>query len=83
MLNTGGKTARIVARTTKSKRDRFYRIAEELRIDAPNIVNCLIDSFIEAYEQNGEVSFPLKIEIVDNRGRERAYRNNSGEEERS
>jgi hypothetical protein len=81
MLNTGGKTARIVARTTKNKRERFYQIAEEIRIDAPNIVNCLIDSFIEAYERCGEVSFPLRIEIVGNRGRQNENSDRSGKEE--
>lgn len=68
MLDSEGKTARIVARTAKPKKERFYQIAKELRIDAPNIVNCLIDAFIEAYEQNGEVSFPLKIKIVRSQG---------------
>lgn len=68
MSDEDGKTARIVARTAKPKRDRFYQIARDLRIDAPNIVNCLIDAFIEAYERRGEVTFPLRIEIVEGRG---------------
>jgi hypothetical protein len=57
----GGKTVRIVARTQPSKRDRFYRIAKELRLDAPNLVNCLVDALIEA---RGEVAFPLRIELL-------------------
>jgi hypothetical protein len=60
----GGKTVRIVARTQLSKRDRFYRIAHELRLDAPNLVNCLVDALIEAYEARGEVAFPLRIELL-------------------
>lgn len=60
----GGKTVRIVARTQPSKRDRFYRIAKELRLDAPNLVNCLVDALIEAYEARGEVAFPLRIELL-------------------
>ena len=83
MLDGGGKTARIVARTAKPKRDRFYQIAKELSIDAPNIVNGPIDAFIEAYERCGEVSFPLKIEIVEGRGRQSENGDSSGEEERS
>jgi len=83
MSDPGGKTARIVARTTKTKRERFYEIAKELRLDAPNIVNGLIDSFIEAYERCGEVSFPLKIEIVESRGRQSENSDRSGEKERS
>jgi hypothetical protein len=67
MSDEDGKTARIVARTPKQKRDRFYQIAKELRIDAPNIVNCLIDAFIEVYDRRGEVTFPLRIEIVEGR----------------
>ena len=81
MSQPSGKTARIVARTTKTKRERFYEIAKELGIDAPNIVNGLIDSFIEAYERCGEVSFPLKIKIVEGRQSENSDR--SGEKERS
>jgi hypothetical protein len=65
------------------RKQNVVTIISKRQSKAPNIVNCLIDSFIEAYELNGEVSFPLKIEIVENRGRQRAYRNNSGEEERS
>jgi hypothetical protein len=68
MLEAGGKTARIVTRTAKTKRDRFYQSAKEPRIDVSNIVNGLIDAFIEAYERCGEVSFPLKIEIIEGRG---------------
>jgi hypothetical protein len=68
MSDGDGKTARIVARTAKQKRDRFYHIAKELRIDASNIVKCLIDAFIEAYERRGEVTFPLRIEMVEGRG---------------
>ena len=60
----GGKTVRIVARTHPSKRERFYRIARELRLDAPNLVNCLVDALIEAYEARGEVAFPLRIELL-------------------
>jgi hypothetical protein len=60
----GGKTVRIVARTQPSKRDRFYRIAKELRLDAPNLVNCLVDALIKAYEARGEVAFPLRIELL-------------------
>ena len=60
----GGKTVRIVARTQPSKRDRFYRIAKELRLDAPNLINCLVDALIEAYEARGEVAFPLRIELL-------------------
>jgi hypothetical protein len=83
MLDAGGKRARIVARTEKQKRDRFYEIARELRIDAPNIVNGLIDAFIETYERCGEVTFPLKIEIVESRVRQSENGDSNGEEERS
>lgn len=64
----GPKTARIVARTEPCKRDQFYAIAHELRLDAANILNCLVDAFVEAYNARGEVSFPLKIQLVP-RGR--------------
>jgi hypothetical protein len=42
----------------------------------------MINRLIEAYERRGEVSFPLKIEVVEGRGR---YENgdSGGEEERS
>jgi hypothetical protein len=60
----GAKTARIVARTEPCKRDHFYHIARELRLDAANILNCLVDAFVEAYDARGEVSFPLKIQLV-------------------
>ena len=60
----GGKTVRIVARTHPLKRDRFYQIAKELRLDAPNLVNCLVDALIEAYEARGGVAFPLRIELL-------------------
>lgn len=65
----GGKTVRIVARTHPSKRERFYRIARELRLDAPNLVNGLVDALIEAYEARGEVAFPLRIELRPAGGR--------------
>jgi hypothetical protein len=35
-----------------------------LRLDAANILNCLVDAFVEAYDARGEVSFPLKIQLV-------------------
>lgn len=60
----GAKTARIVARTEPRKRDHFYRIAQELGLDAANILNCLVDAFLEAYDSCGEVSFPLKIQLL-------------------
>ena len=60
----GGKTVRIVARTQPAKREHFYRIAKALRLDAPNLVNCLVDAFMEAYEARGEVAFPLRIELL-------------------
>ena len=46
------------------------------------MVNRLIDAFIEACERYGEVSFPLKIEIVEGRGRHENG-DSGGEEERS
>src|SRR2546423_12194437 len=67
MVDRGGKTARIVARTQEWKRDRFYEIARALKLDAANLVNCLVDAFIEAYDARGEISFPLEIKLAQTR----------------
>jgi hypothetical protein len=42
----------------------------------------MVNGLIEAYERCGEVSFPLKIEIAEGRGRHENG-DSGGEEERS